>query len=300
MRQRVNHTNLSLPGDIARHVFDLYADNKLETENAIQQLRCMGSAGYLYAAEICLDQSACGVTKSDEWFDRAEDNLRQTFRYGEPSRLDSNALIQSKSAVRLAELPLYRLLRLESRLPSQNDLELVSDAYSHVITAGMKLAYLFERNHVRDSSLTGSVIGELSEIAVLGLAQRYALAENLFDCWLPLTATAREDIGFANSDSNGNFSWDISIYTQLSGRPELTYKLQVKTSPTPYKSVTDAYSSEINLISVTPDLEVGNNHYQNYSDKIIQELYKEYFCGSSATISRRLATRTLQLLAKLD
>jgi hypothetical protein len=152
------------------------------------------------------------------------------------------------------------------------------------------------RRHDRlDSAI--EVRGALGEMAILLLAQRYALREVGCEEWLPLQSTFSEDNGGDCLGDSGDFAWDLNIFTpsEDNGLPDKTYNLQIKN-----------FNDETGdpplgpTLYINPDLVLRPDDSWVYGKIIAACDFEAQSPGGSERLTRELNARTERLLNVLE
>ena len=258
-------------------------DQHYAYEAAVGRLGTLGTRALTTLAEVHLDYARNSPKHTESSLDAAEDVLYDRV-YSETMGFDPRA------AIRLAQLPLYRAVLGNPHFPTHQE---VADAHQLTLfTAATAL-----NHHIGD--VTGAnyddnqMAGTLAEAAVLLLATRFCLKNNLTSDWLPVWSFLSEDVG----RSNGFSAWDMNVYIpNHKGRPTLGYKVQVKSG----HRTSRTYARDIAVIRINPDLATkGEGHVK--SSRIIAECHRDMAQQRAPKrIVKALAERTDKFLTTLD
>jgi hypothetical protein len=149
------------------------------------------------------------------------------------------------------------------------------------------------------------IVGALGEFATLGLLERLALQIGT-EIYFPLESTYDQD----HSNSHGSTmsgAWDISIFSDVCNGNGMNREkcIQVKANSVPTNSIRNRIDREgISLLSIDPDLRLGNNDVNFIPGGIINDLVTERDCDPNLQASRdatkRLDDRTEKLLVTLE
>jgi hypothetical protein len=210
-----------------------------------------GLADSLTRAELCIQQAV--VTPGEQshgWLASADlqldildtaDVLNQ--------ELVGDALVTAAAAsLYKHQMPLMHAVYADAVMPSADTLQRVNGV---MIDTASRISKRARMEHAeRYEAGTWSALGKIvSEAAVLLLAQRYAIRNDLHDSWVPLPATIFESITSPPIGCAPRSSWDISIWTDTHQGPMVGHALHVKN-----KSTTTQYVRGINKIAIDPDL----------------------------------------------
>ncbi len=104
----------------------------------------------------------------------------------------------------------------------------------------------------------GRLVGCASEIGALLLLQRFA-AEKIGDgTWWPAPTTVT-DARLHSSGSQWNGNWDINCFTQLGDTPELSYRLEIKSSQVALERSNRSYDDDIHVVAFREDVLTGES-----------------------------------------
>lgn len=259
-----------------------YVDGITDYDKTVSRFNRLGSRALSVLGEVHLQESAYDPANSLTHLDKAEAVFSE--------RVFSNELgFDPRAAIRLAQIPLYKSLLADKKMPSYNTL---ADSYQGVLSAAATAAdhYTFSDNQSAPGSL--DLLGTISEATVLLLAVRYSLHKELTEDWLPVQAFLSEDL--CTEDSRG---WDISILIPgQADETEIGHKVQVKSK----RKDSSGYSRDITVVGINPDLEIAAQKSTS-SVGILLDLQNEANpFKSSVTASRRLDLHTERLLIALD
>ena len=279
-------------------VYDLhrYIDGKVDAATTCMNLDACSPQGNLFAGEIAIEQAKRHTKKANAfaWLSYANLALTRAVnldqQYGKPI-----GYIGARAIVQISQLPLHALIMDRNQLP---DKKTASDIYNTTVSAGMELLKSIHLPEVyNDDEARAHAQGTLSEIAVLSLAQRFALREIGSDTWFPHFSLVSEDKK-NRKGSSVNHKWDITILGDMGDGPVVEERIEVKTSKHHIDPLLQI-SSPIKSVFVSPDLALSKRE-RSVPEVIIDECNLELFQPSIATISRRLDERTEQFLDRLE
>ncbi|MBC7708401.1 hypothetical protein H7Y63_04200 [Polaromonas sp.] len=266
-----------------------YLDRTISLEQAVQDLTLAGGIGATALGEIYLQAAADQPSKMGELVDKARQSYEARLR-------DQDLTYGARAASRLVQLGLHRALLGKPRFPTLTELSLAYDGLLTVAAAQVNPATY------KPSQLTplvqGKIRGDMSEAAVLLLAQRYALHNDLAQDWLPVKSLLRADIGTSvKGTTKPADGWDIEIFTpsEING-PQISYTIQVKASRVAKKK----YRDHITVVAVHPDLALNRNSGMTAVEIIKECEFERDNSDKETRVTRTLNARTEKLLALLD
>lgn len=269
---------------------------------AVQRFERSGSVkGLLDAAELCLEQAfkEDGLEKTGEWLGRGKHNLERIVH----NNVAAETPVKHETVralLHLAQLPNTQHLALTNAIPPVRKAE---GAYQQTVKVMHSLTPAFQRqrqNSARHSDVAFQA-GTFAEASVLLLGQRHALREMGDQSWFPMMAWHSQD--HANTHGTTiNRGWDVSVYTDIDGVENPTYRIQVKSSDqaTTHHERHAQTIPGISFIVLRDALSLSKTDRQHFSvTKVIAELACEAE-GNDPRVTERLDARTNLLLDALD
>lgn len=210
-------------------VANQYLHGELSAYNAAGQLTNKGPLGKLLAGEVLLDEAARGERHmASSLLQFAKENLGGVVSQTEQGTWKDgydHAGSLAKARMRLAQFKALTTVYSKRMMPQRAT---VQGMYSKLLSRAVTTADTVRLNpHDRLASAI-EVRGVLGEMAVLLLAQRYALREADSDVWLPLQSLFSEDSGGDCVMDTDAYAWDLNVLTPGGNGPETTYTLQIK------------------------------------------------------------------------
>jgi hypothetical protein len=193
-------------------------------------------------------------------------------------------------------MPAYYWRTMFDTLPSP---EVTQQVYQNLLGVGQAHADSFHtlraNNSKRANAAAQALSGNMAEIATLLLLHRFSLELN-DQSWAATPSFISEDRKQGRVASV-NRHWDISVFTHTDDQPELTYKVQVKTSTNNQDEKSHIpYADDITMVYLQPDLRLSKQDRFG-SSVIISECAVEYESGGQAPrVSDQLNARTEKLL----
>ncbi len=237
-----------------------------------------------FAVEVAIKEAKQDVIAASEWIDKAHSTFGKLI--GQAANPEASPLLDEYSGlalINLAQLPNLATILGQRRLPSP---DVAGRVYSTSVTINQQMSDALKTKH------SGKMIGLVAETSSLLLAQRYAIANHPDRSWFPFRARLSEDHHDWGEHSHGN-AWDISVLTDLTGKPEVSYRVQVKASGySHHKNSIDYDEDLITVLHVNPDLSLPRD--QGTTTEIAAELHRELH--GDQLVSGRLDQRTEQLL----
>ncbi len=275
--------NGMLRANIGLEVAYDYVRNDLPYEKTIARLGRIGLTAETTLAEVHLQQAVWSPGEADTMLDRAEAVLEKRVYSGEQG-------FDLRATTRLAQIPIYRSLLGNPKFPEAKTV--IQAQYLMLDAAGIAVNH--DAYEQQEPSRKRHVkVGMMSETAVLLLLNRFAILSELPQDWLPVSSFLAEDLG----PSAGTAGWDISIYLpSRKGRPELGYKVQVKSS----LHATQTCAKDIAMVIVSHGL-TTTNEVSTTSAQIIKECRRaERRDSPPKVLLRNIGERTDKLLTILD
>lgn len=254
--------------DVYRHVMNNYIANfnrqgnrdlKInQTIGVISYLESVGTdVALLLAGDIYLD--VCSVEEDSGTqgllMDLAHRKWLAAVNTWNPTeRMTASVLC---AATQLACEPGYRSVHIDKRLP---DVETVQSMYLQLSEAA-KLGADSLSDH--EGTTGQELAGKVAEVETLLLLQRFSIQQIGDGSWLALPSQMHEDFGHNDgyrddTRSGGSEGWDISVFTDYNGVPEISYKVQVK-SAGHTSHAGGSYRSDVVLINPWEDCTTGSS-----------------------------------------
>lgn len=156
-----------------------------------------------------------------------------------------------------AYLPFYGILADTKKLPehkiSERVMEKLVDVALNVSDRWDDYEHKLRQNH-DVTQLTGCA----AELGALMLLQRFAVEKIGDGSWWPAPTTVT-DARLHSSGSQWNSNWDISVLTQLSETPELSYRLEVKSSQAALERSNRSYDDDIHVVAFREEVLTGES-----------------------------------------
>lgn len=271
------------------------AKEVLRSQTETEKLRVIRSYQNHPSAELRLDAAGAML----EIARRSKDISKQMVYFDEArvqyERLAQSSRVGERSIAGRAEMTHINFTSIQSIFFAGviAPFAVRSSTYSDLIGAGLRQTDSLHRMRDWDKE-KAEVIGNVGEIAVMLLLQRFGLQDDCEDSWAAVPSFAFEDKGTGKHFESS--TWDISVFTQYDREtaPERNYKVQVKASDR-YGKV---YDEDISQVHVYPDLYLGNEDIHavksgHFLSKIIAECAIEQEKG---LLTERLDARTEKLL----
>ncbi|GAC1387038.1 MAG: hypothetical protein NVS1B7_6170 [Candidatus Saccharimonadales bacterium] len=255
-------------------------ERRLDFHKGVKQLERRGRSGLTIAAGLLLEAAwhTHNVEDAAELIQHSSLNYERVISEKVNHYIDQD---QSSALIRLAQMPLYAAIISTGELP---DRAIVQQSYSKTLQVGQVLAE--EHEHVfRDrqqekpgsKSALGELRGNMSELSVLLLGQRFALRADICDEWLPLLSQFSADHS-TRRRAQSTSAYDIDIFMQHGNKPiESAYQLQVKTTKNDcFRTNLPAYKS-VSVVHVIPDLARSNERIRvpTIINECAMETYEE-------------------------
>lgn len=207
-----------------------YLHEELPAFSAARQLTTKGPFGKWLAAEVLLDAAAHREKRAaSTLLASAQQNYSGVISQTEGGTWRDgydHADSRVRTHMRLTQFKALRDVVSRGRMPSPGTVEAM---YNKLLNRAVSTAEAVRQNHRDRIDSAIRVRGTLGEMAVLLLAQRYALREVGCDVWLPLQSFFSEDSGGDCLAETNTYAWDLSVFTpNAAARPELTHMLQIK------------------------------------------------------------------------
>lgn len=269
-------------------------DGTIEPDDAYKKLSRMPlPKAVLSAGQLALEEAvyAPDIDRSIEWLSKSAESFDRVLRITASEGRSITSPDGAQAALRKAQLPNYSSYIATGELPSP---AIAKRALGSTIDVAAKLTQgiqdVSEDKH--RSNTKHMLIGFLAEADVLALSQRYAVQEHPDQSWFPLIANHSDD-HHSWSKRLAHEGWDVSIYTHLNERPELSYRLQVKSSRGALlKDKIDYSQAGIDVVCLNPDLNLPHDQYTVTA--IADELVRDQ--SGDARAARRLDARMEKLL----
>lgn len=266
----------------------------VEPTEAFATLRRMEHAdAILSAGSLALDEAlrTSSIEASSDWLDKASKSFERVI---EKTNSGGEVITDSAggaAAMRMAQLPNYASILATSELPGTAIAQRVLD---NTVDVAMKMKRGIDQHIINKQRGIAklSLFGVLAEADVLCLGQRYAIREHADRSWFPLLAK-HEDDHHGWSHNYKHDAWDISVYTHLGSAPELSYRVQVKSSTLALQRDRQKYEDAgVDVICVNPDLKLRKerNTVLRIAEDFNQERLGDPFAAS------RLDIRTDKML----
>lgn len=262
-----------------------------EADEALRKLRTGGVPGQLFSGEVCLQEASRDQSNADYWIKRSSAYFVKAWRQEDMSNMTAYTPAATRAALRLAQMPVLVPMLVSGEFA---DLSTVRQAYKESALIASHVGGLIMRPNAFQKSRTKSdCFGILSEVAVLGLAQRFSVRQTQTDCWQATSTLIASDRGTLRRGYVKD-GWDIDIWSKSDEQPpELSYKVQVKSSD----RILQCYKKDIEIVSVSPDLALDGMGNGLLALQIVQELNNEQPNSSRGDrITRMLDQRTENLL----
>jgi len=262
-----------------------------EAYNTLRQMEYADAI--LSAGSLALDEAmrTPSIELSSEWLDRAGRSFDRVINKTDSSGNVITDPAGGAAAMRKAQLPNYASIVATGELPGGT---VAQRALDNTVDVAMKMKrgldeLIADKQH---NVAKMTLFGILAEADVLSIGQRYAIREHADRSWFPLLAM-HEDDHHGWSHNHKHDAWDISVFTHLKSAPELSYKIQVKSSALALQRDPHNYEDAgIDVVCVDPDLKFRREHYTVL--RIAEELEKDR-CGDTFS-ARRLDMRTDRML----
>ncbi len=277
-----------------RIIANAYLQNKIHLLEATNRLSHYGSNGQYIAAELCLVKAATSIpTQASSWLILAQKKLENAFDTN-----NHNDNLKLKTYERLLQLNILKTILIDHDLPSE---KIVYDEYSKLVSiSSYYLDKLVNQSPYNDREKQ-SLVGKLGEIAVLALAQRWALREIGTKDWLPIQSFFHEDHGGNCLYVTNQPAWDITIYeSKLDplNPVQQTHKIQIKNSHPQIQERSN--HNNIPTIYINDDLASYPNEPSVFRNILLSCNYELMYPTKAQRLSRELNDRTEKLLNILD
>jgi len=276
-----------------------YLHGEVGAETAAKQLTTKGPFGKLLAGEVLLDRMTTSPASfASTYSTRARQQyngvVEQT-KSGQWKDGYDHAGSRIRAQMRLAQLTALETLYSKRKLPAERSAEVM---YNRLLSLGRTA---IDSRHGRPLSKVDSAIeerGMLNELAVLLLAQRFAIREVGSDEWFPFQSSFSEDTaGDCLERRPDDYTWDLNVFTRpVQGSiPDKTYTLQIRQSN--YRKTGPPTGP---TLYVNPDLILKPDE-RGVSEKIITACAFEADDPlGAARLSQELDARTEKLLTVLE
>lgn len=250
----------------------------------------------LSAGSLALDEAlrTPSIELSSEWLDKAAKSFDRVIHKTDSAGDSITDPAGGAAAMRKAQLPNYASIVATGELPGGT---VAQRALDNTIDIAMKMKRgldgLIANKHQNIAKM--SLFGVLAEADVLAIGQRYAIREHTDRSWFPLLAM-HEDDHHGWSHNNKHDAWDISVYTHLGTAPELSYKVQVKSSALALQRDPHNYEDAgVNVVCVDPDLKFRKEHYTVLRIAEELEMERQHYRNADSRLDMR-AEKLLDIL----
>lgn len=264
-----------------------YLRGRTSASDTINNLES-GKNNKFLAAEICLQEAAFSKVKDkqEQWLDLAQ----KGYEYIASDTRDAMYTEKAKSLLQLAQFEAYRKLIVDGKLP---DAEVANKIYTDTLHVSHEIVKKHWDIPNNNALLKSDMSGAIAETSILLMIQRFALNAGITDSWFPVFSFVGEDNMNLKERDIANKGWDISLFTHTTELPELSYKLQVKST----NGYGEHYADDISVVSLFPDLKLGPHEFIS-SSLIAEECYTEGILGAK-NYGSRLDIRTEKLLEQI-
>ena len=272
-----------------------YLTANLDADEVLGRLRTGGQPGQLLSGEVCLQEAAYDQGNADFWLDKSVTYFGQAWRLEDTRTITPRTPTATRAALRLAQMPVLKPMLLDSEFASAGAVE---QAYRDTTMIAAHVGSLILKpNAFRHTKIKNDCFGIFSEVAVLGLAQRFSVQNSLTDCWQASRSLIGADRGTVRRGVVKD-GWDMDVWSKEDAQlPELSYRVQIKSSDHIVKS----YRPGIQVVNVAPDLAVTDNEQALLGLRIVQELNRDQpGANRYKRLSKTLSQRTEQLLNALE
>lgn len=156
-----------------------------------------------------------------------------------------------------AYLPFYGILADTKKLP---EVKIGKHVMGKLTDIALDISDKWEHydRKIRQQHQVGRLTGCASEIGALMLLQRFAVEKIGDGSWWPAPTTVT-DARLHSSGSQWNGNWDINCFTQLSDTPEVSYRLEVKSSEVARDRSNRGYDDDIHVVAFREDVLTGES-----------------------------------------
>lgn len=208
-----------------------YLQGELLADRAATRLAEGNPFGRFLAGEVLLDQ----VTKDPTsvvagHLSRAKEHFTAVVQQTDNGLWQDgydHAGSRGRAMFRIAQLGVYHSLYAQKVMPKRPAVEA---AYRKVLGTAVQVNHHRSKNFQDRITSALDLRGVIGEMAVLLLAQRYALHTEISDEWLPLQSSFSEDHGGNCLADTGAYAWDMNVFAPTGERdlPTRVQSLQVR------------------------------------------------------------------------
>lgn len=156
-----------------------------------------------------------------------------------------------------AYLPFYGILADTKKLP---EYRLGERVIGKLVDVALNVSDRWDdyEHKLRQNHDATQLTGCAAELGALMLLQRFAVEKIGDGSWWPAPTTVT-DARLHSSGSQWNGNWDINCFTQLSDTPELSYRLEVKSSEVARDRSNRGYDDDIHVVAFREDVLTGES-----------------------------------------
>lgn len=286
--EKATHKERQRQGRVVNDALRRFVTGQVLAEPTFKELLRVGSRDAIvtagqFAIEMATKEAKHDVVGASEWIDKARTSFSRLMLHAAGAEMRGPIdHISALALINLAQLPNIAVLLGQRQLPST---EVAERAYKTSVAVNFEMSESLKSRHSVD------MIGVVAETSTLLLGQRYAIANHPDRSWFPVRARLSEDHHDWGAHSHDQ-AWDISVLTDLTGKPEVSYKVQVKASEKAHYENGHSYADDITVVHVHPDLRLPTDW--GTASNIAAELHAELH--GDQNVSSRLDARTEQLL----